>query len=129
MKRLRLCAVRVSRFSRARAAAPDTMIVETSSAHASTGRLHLTRHSILHDVSTTDMTHVRTEPDTQRAQAHSHTQTTPINGRDTTPNKKPHRTSYPFVQKARYAATTVYGTTTRSDSIGFGIASIFNGQR
>ena len=36
MKRLRLCAVRVSRFSRARAAAPDTMIVETSSAHAST---------------------------------------------------------------------------------------------
>ena len=45
MKRLRLCAVRVSRFSRARAAAPDTMIVETSSAHASTGRLHLTRHS------------------------------------------------------------------------------------
>ena len=30
MKRLRLCAVRVSRFSHARAAAPDTIIVETS---------------------------------------------------------------------------------------------------
>ena len=115
MKRLRLCAVRVSRFSRARAAAPDTMIVETSSAHASTGRLHLTRHSILHDVSTTDMTHARTEPDTQRAQAHSHTQTTPINGRDTTPNKKPHRTSYPFVQKARYGD---YGLR-YDDQIGF----------
>ena len=38
-------------------------------------------------ISTTDMTHARTEPDTQRAQAHSHTQTTPINGRHrTTPN-------------------------------------------
>ena len=75
----------------------------------------LTRHSILHDVSTTDMTHARTEPDTQRAQAHSHTQTTPINGRDTTPNKKPHRTSYPFVQKARYGD---YGLR-YDDQIGF----------
>ena len=34
----------------------------------------------LAQITTTDMTHARTEPDTQRAQAHSHTQTTPING-------------------------------------------------
>ena len=66
-------------------------------------------------ISTTDMTHARTETDTQRAQAHSHTQTTPINGRDTTPNKKPHRTSYPFVQKARYGD---YGLR-YDDQIGF----------
>ena len=34
----------------------------------------------LAQITNTDMTHARTEPDTQRAQAHSHTQTTPING-------------------------------------------------
>ena len=33
-------------------------------------------------ISTTDRTHARTGPDTQRAQAHCHTQTTPITDRE-----------------------------------------------
>ena len=64
-------------------------------------------------ISTTDMTHARTEPDTQRAQAHSHTQTTPINGRHSqlfhgpTPRSPLHRLSI-RLRRSRSITSTEY---------------------